>query len=199
MEAIAASFDNSRRAVAESERRWVTTLASIGDGVIAAGSDGRVTFLNPVAAALTGCSTAPSSKPASSRRANPSPQGPAAGTTSRRPSAPAQTEETDLQASQRLGTIEALEAFLSKHPRGKCTASANDALDALVVSRSKQSADMASYCAYLKKWPDGKHWPEAAQNATASLGKRFRLISVRGPGSLTSRASANGPIFSAWS
>ncbi len=54
MEAIAASFENSRRALQESERRWVTTLASIGDAVIATDNDGRVTFLNQVAAALTG-------------------------------------------------------------------------------------------------------------------------------------------------
>jgi len=54
MRVIAASFEQSSRALAESERRWVTTLASIGDAVMAADKDGRVTFLNPVAAALTG-------------------------------------------------------------------------------------------------------------------------------------------------
>lgn len=54
MEIIAASFEESRRALAESERRWATTLASIGDAVMAADSQGRITFLNPVAAALTG-------------------------------------------------------------------------------------------------------------------------------------------------
>ena len=54
MEAISDSFEKSRRGLAESERRWVTTLASIGDAVMAADSDGRVTFLNPVATALTG-------------------------------------------------------------------------------------------------------------------------------------------------
>ena len=37
------------------EREWLsTTLASIGDGVVAAGEDGRVKTLNPVAEALTG-------------------------------------------------------------------------------------------------------------------------------------------------
>jgi PAS domain S-box-containing protein len=54
MELIAASFVESGRALAESERRWVTTLASIGDAVMAADSSGRVTFLNPMAAVLTG-------------------------------------------------------------------------------------------------------------------------------------------------
>ena len=54
IEAVAASFEKSGRALEESERRWVTTLASIGDAVMAADSIGRVTFLNPVAADLTG-------------------------------------------------------------------------------------------------------------------------------------------------
>lgn len=38
----------------ESEARWRVTLESIGDAVITGDTDGRVTFLNPVAAALTG-------------------------------------------------------------------------------------------------------------------------------------------------
>jgi PAS domain S-box-containing protein len=38
----------------ESERRWSTTLASIGDAVIATDREGRITYLNPAAEALTG-------------------------------------------------------------------------------------------------------------------------------------------------
>ena len=38
----------------QSEERWTATLGSIGEAVIATDSEGRVTFFNPVAAALTG-------------------------------------------------------------------------------------------------------------------------------------------------
>jgi PAS domain S-box-containing protein len=38
----------------QSEERWTATLGSIGEAVIATDSKARVTFLNPVAAALTG-------------------------------------------------------------------------------------------------------------------------------------------------
>ena len=41
------------------QREWFrVTLASIGDAVIATDADARVTFLNPVAEALTGWSSA---------------------------------------------------------------------------------------------------------------------------------------------
>jgi PAS domain S-box-containing protein len=38
----------------KSEERWTATLGSIGEAVIATDSEGRVTFLNPVATVLTG-------------------------------------------------------------------------------------------------------------------------------------------------
>src|SRR5271157_5445131 len=38
----------------QSEERWTATLGSIGEAVIATDSEGRITFLNPIAAALTG-------------------------------------------------------------------------------------------------------------------------------------------------
>jgi PAS domain S-box-containing protein len=38
----------------QSEERWTATLGSIGEAVIATDSEARVTFLNPIAAALTG-------------------------------------------------------------------------------------------------------------------------------------------------
>ena len=44
----------AERRLRESERRYATTLSSIGDGVIATDTEARVTFLNPVAEALTG-------------------------------------------------------------------------------------------------------------------------------------------------
>jgi PAS domain S-box-containing protein len=44
----------AEEALRASEQRWAITLASIGDAVIATDTDGRVTFLNEVAEALTG-------------------------------------------------------------------------------------------------------------------------------------------------
>lgn len=45
----------SAEAALRQQREWLrVTLTSIGDAVLAIGTDGRVTFLNPVAAALTG-------------------------------------------------------------------------------------------------------------------------------------------------
>jgi PAS domain S-box-containing protein len=48
----------AERRLRESERRFATTLHSIGEAVIATDSQGRVTFLNPVAEKLTGWSLA---------------------------------------------------------------------------------------------------------------------------------------------
>ena len=52
--ASAAQAIASRDALRISEERFVTTLRSIGDGVLATDSEGRVTFLNSIAADLTG-------------------------------------------------------------------------------------------------------------------------------------------------
>ncbi len=49
-------------ALRESEERWATTLASIGDAVIAADVGGRITFMNAVAEALTGWTLEEASK-----------------------------------------------------------------------------------------------------------------------------------------
>ena len=49
---------DAERKLRESERRYATTLSSIGDAVIATDPGGRVTFMNPVAEKLTGWSLA---------------------------------------------------------------------------------------------------------------------------------------------
>ena len=43
-----------QEALRQSEQRWVTTLSSIGDAVIASDTSGRITFMNPVAQELIG-------------------------------------------------------------------------------------------------------------------------------------------------
>lgn len=49
-----AAHARAEAALRASEERWSTTLRSIGDAVLTTDTQGRVTFLNPVAAALTG-------------------------------------------------------------------------------------------------------------------------------------------------
>jgi PAS domain S-box-containing protein len=49
-------------ALFESEQRWSTTLASIGDAVIATDVDGKITFMNAVAEDLTGWSLSEASQ-----------------------------------------------------------------------------------------------------------------------------------------
>jgi len=52
-----ASIRKDKEALRQSEQRWATTLASIGDGVVATNVSGRVSFMNTVAEALTGWKT----------------------------------------------------------------------------------------------------------------------------------------------
>ena len=49
-----AERDRAETSLHESERRWATTLASIGDAVIATDVDGNITFMNPIAEGMTG-------------------------------------------------------------------------------------------------------------------------------------------------
>ena len=46
--------ERAEEALRESEQLWATTLASIGDAVISTDVEGRITFMNAVAEALTG-------------------------------------------------------------------------------------------------------------------------------------------------
>ena len=46
--------ERTQLALRKSEQRWATTLASIGDAVIATDTEGSITFMNAVAEELTG-------------------------------------------------------------------------------------------------------------------------------------------------
>ncbi|MGD0072214.1 MAG: PAS domain S-box protein, partial [Candidatus Bathyarchaeia archaeon] len=52
----------AEEALRESEQRWATTLASIGDAIIATDFSGRITFMNGVAEKLTGWTLSEASK-----------------------------------------------------------------------------------------------------------------------------------------
>lgn len=54
---LALARSATERQLRASERRFATTIASIGDGVVVADVHSRVTLLNPVAERLTGCAT----------------------------------------------------------------------------------------------------------------------------------------------
>jgi PAS domain S-box-containing protein len=54
-ERLIAELRASEKSAADVRDLMGTTLASIGDGVIATDLDGRISFINPVAQALTGC------------------------------------------------------------------------------------------------------------------------------------------------
>jgi PAS domain S-box-containing protein len=51
---MAEDLRSREEALRESEQRWVTTLASVGDAVIATDLSGKITFMNKVAEELTG-------------------------------------------------------------------------------------------------------------------------------------------------
>jgi PAS domain S-box-containing protein len=52
--AMAEQINESHEELRESEQRWATTVASIGDGIITTDVVGRITFMNAIAESLTG-------------------------------------------------------------------------------------------------------------------------------------------------
>ena len=51
---MAEALPGREAALRESEERWATTLGSIGDAVIATDTDGKITFMNPMAQEIDG-------------------------------------------------------------------------------------------------------------------------------------------------
>ena len=61
-DSMAQTLAERENALRESEERWETTLASVGDAVIATDTDARITFMNAVAEDLTGWTLAEASQ-----------------------------------------------------------------------------------------------------------------------------------------
>ncbi len=61
LERVITERNRAENALRESEERWATTLSSIGDAVISTDVEGRITFMNAVAEALTGWTLAEAS------------------------------------------------------------------------------------------------------------------------------------------
>jgi hypothetical protein len=74
----------------------------------------------------------------------------------------------ELRQAKEAGTIEALDAFLAKHPDGPLAQEAKDAKEELVFNRAKKSNTVAAYQDFLKRFPGGK-LEGAAQTAIDEL------------------------------
>jgi hypothetical protein len=64
--------------------------------------------------------------------------------------------ERELRKAKEAGTVEALDAFLAKHPEGPLAEQAKDAKEQLFFDRAKTAGTVAAYQDFLKKYPQGK-------------------------------------------
>jgi hypothetical protein len=76
--------------------------------------------------------------------------------------------ERELRKAKAAGTVEALDAFLARHPEGPLAEQAKDAKEQLVFDAAKAVDTVAAYQDFLKRFPSGK-LTGAAQAAIEDL------------------------------
>ncbi|MBN2369507.1 MAG: hypothetical protein JXO72_03390 [Vicinamibacteria bacterium] len=76
--------------------------------------------------------------------------------------------ERELRKAKAAGTIEALDAFLARHPEGPLSEQAKDAKEQIVFDGAKAIDTVAAYQDFLKRYPSGK-LTGAAQSAIEEL------------------------------
>jgi hypothetical protein len=64
--------------------------------------------------------------------------------------------EKELRKAKEAGTVQALDAFLAKHPEGPLAEQAKDAKEELIFKGVKNVNTLASYEGFLKLYPNGK-------------------------------------------
>ena len=74
----------------------------------------------------------------------------------------------ELEQAKAAGTIQALDAFLAKHPEGPLAQQAKDAKEQLALDDAKEQGSIAAYQAFLKAYPQGK-LASTAQEAIEAL------------------------------
>jgi len=93
--------------------------------------------------------------------------------------------EKELNQAKEAGTVQALDAFLAKHPEGPLAEQAKDAKEALIFKGVKDANTVAGYEGFLKLYPNGKlasaalaaieelHFREAEVSATIEAYDHF--------------------------
>jgi len=76
--------------------------------------------------------------------------------------------ERELSKAKKAGTVEALDAFLQKHPEGPLAQQARDAKEELIFDGIKAQNTIAAYEEFLKSYPEG-HMAGAARDGIEAL------------------------------
>jgi hypothetical protein len=64
--------------------------------------------------------------------------------------------EKELRKAKAAGTVEALDAFLARHPDGPLAEQAKDAKEQLFLDAAKTTSTQAAFSDFLKRYPNGK-------------------------------------------